>query len=169
MACKKKRKRFMKIELLETSAVGTPAYADAHWSFFKEASDFYSYQLKGGQKDKTMAEEKEMISEEVKSEEVVSEQPAEQPQVEEAVSEVQEEVKSDVAEEVKSVETEKAVEVTEVKEVVNKEAKLDELISQLKEVLSKLPVERALVETKETKAESLKKASAGELFLAMLK
>ena len=145
MSCKKKRRRFMKIELLETSAVGTPAYADAHFSFFKSLSNAY-HQLKGGHNTEKMAEEitteKEAIVEEVKSE---------------IVQEVKEAVKETIVEEAKEV----AVET-------EKSDKLDELIATLKEVIAKMPVERALVETKSAQTETVKSMSNGELFLAML-
>jgi hypothetical protein len=141
MACKK-RKRFMKLELLETSAVGTPAYADAHFSLAKSLSNAYQ-DLKGGLTEQKMAEE---ITEKVAQTEVA-------------------EVKSEVAQ------VEKEVEVAEIKSETKevKTASVDELIATLKEVIAKMPVERALVEKKETSTDKVKSASNGELFLAMLK
>jgi dGTP triphosphohydrolase len=152
----KKRRRFMKIELLETSAVGTPAYADAHFSFFKSLSTAYNQQLKGGHNTEKMAEEvtteKEAVVQEVKSEAQV-----------EVKSEVVEAVKEVVVEEVKATEVKTTEAVVETKS-----DKMDELIATLKEVIAKMPVERALIETKSSQVDKVKSASNGELFLAML-
>ena len=148
----KKRKRFMRLELLETSAVGTPAYADAHFSLFKSLSNAYQ-DLKGGQEKMAEEEITENKVEEVKPVE-------EEVKTETETVVVEEEVKSAVVEEIKEI---KSVEAN-----VEKADKLDQLIATIKDVIAKMPVERALVETKSS-VDKVKSASAGELFLAMLK
>lgn len=144
----KKRKRFMKLELLETSAVGTPAYADAHFSLFKSLSSAYQ-DLKGG--EEKMAEE-EITGEEEKAPETPVE----------AVETPVEAVEADVA-----VAVEDKVEETEAPVEETEERSTKWLISTLQEVITKMPVERALVETKSSMADAVKGASLGELFLAM--
>lgn len=134
----------MKIELFETSAVGTPAYPYAQFNnFMRSLSKAYNIERRV---------EKEMTEKEVAVEEV-----------KEAVSEVKA---------VESVEA-KAVEVAQVTEKAvvaeEKDAKMEDLVQKLSDAISKLSVDRGLVEKKASAVADVKSASAGELFLAMLK
>jgi hypothetical protein len=163
----KKRKRFMKIELFETSAVGTPAYADAHFNYdcsfmkaLKDAEDDYIPDIEDDM------EEVEENDEDVKNIErrEVEKMPEDSIKTEksEAVVEVKE---APVAIETKEAEIVK--EVIEAKEVKIDEAKVKEIVSaSLKEVLDKLSVERqGLVEEKKSKSEWAKTAPLGEIAL----
>jgi hypothetical protein len=150
---KKKRKRYMKLNLLETSVVGIPAYPDAHFSLLKALHST----LERGNKKQTMSETqtetvaKEVAVVEVKSEEVKVEK--------EAVAEV---VKAEVAVEAveKAVETEKAIDLAQITDLLNK---------AIESAVEKLSVKRGLIESdkdvqEKAKAE-VKSMSIGQLAL----
>jgi Mn-containing catalase len=143
---KKKRKVFNKLELFETSVVGTPAYPDAHFnsqtSFMKALKEAYDEEI-----DDQLNEKKEVKQmEEQKLE--IKETP---------VAEVKTTEQVEVA---KETEVKAAEVVTETKEVKS-EIDIKSIVeATVKEALDKLTVERGLVETQ--KAE---KMSVGELFI----
>tara|TARA_Y100000310_G_scaffold340668_1_gene437255 strand:- start:687 stop:1154 length:468 start_codon:yes stop_codon:yes gene_type:complete len=144
-----KRRRFMKISLLETSAVGVPAYPDAHFSLAKALSD--TQIIERGSKE--MKKENEAPVEEV--EEVL-----------EDAEEVEEEVVEEDCEECEDAEEvgEKGVlPVTQLEEAKSVKEIANEIAKSIKEAMNS---ERGLVEkTAETK-ETLKNASLGELAIA---
>ncbi len=139
----------MKISLLETSAVGVPAYPDAHFSLAKALSD--TQIIERGSKE--MKKENEAPVEEV--EEVL-----------EDAEEVEEEVVEEDCEECEDAEEvgEKGVlPVTQLEEAKSVKEIANEIAKSIKEAMNS---ERGLVEkTAETK-ETLKNASLGELAIA---
>ena len=139
----------MKISLLETSAVGVPAYPDAHFSLAKALSD--TQIIERGSKE--MKKENEAPVEEV--EEVL-----------EDAEEVEEEVVEEDCEECEDAEEvgEKGVlPVTQLEEAKSVKEIANEIAKSIREAMNS---ERGLVEkTAETK-ETLKNASLGELAIA---
>jgi hypothetical protein len=137
----KKRRRYMKVELLETSAVGTPAYPDAHFSFIKSLA----HSIKKEDKDK-------MPEVEVKSQEAEV--------VETKATEVEAE---------KSVEVEvEAKEEVEAEPEAEDKSAIVEAIKELQSAIKELSVQRGLVAEKEDTSvkDMMKNASIGELAIA---
>jgi len=141
----KKRKVWKKIELIETSAVGTPSYPDAHLSYsFIKALKSFNAQL--NLKETEMAEEKiENQAQETETEK--SEAPAE-------TSETEEEQAKEEPEPTSEEKEESAEKSAEIKELIDKSVN-EALIKVIKE----LSPQRGLV----AKKEELQKMSLGEL------
>jgi len=148
----------LKVDLLETSVVGTPAYADAHFSFMKALKNFERGVLK-------MSEEETVQQEEVQpepTEEAKPEAPAEEPAEEvEAQVEAKDATPEDDSEEESEEEDEE--ESDDEEEMKSASAKVESL---LKNALEKLSVDRGLVEKKKTQEEMVKHATPGELAIA---
>lgn len=143
----KKKRRYMKLNLMETSVVGIPAYPDAHLSLIKALQSLTE------RREETMSETENQEAVKAEVVEVKSEPVAEV---------VKEAEQVEVAKEV-----EKAVEVDSMEETLKKiETRLTEAINKAFEQLS---VKRGLVETQEAKeaetVKSLKSMSIGELAL----
>ena len=150
----RKRKVWEKINLLETSVVGIPAYPDAHLSFIKA--------LEGTDKEEEDSEAEEFDFEDEDSEEVLDGAQVMQPKLNLENKMESEIVKQEA--EVKEVKEETVVK-TEVSEIVEKqlnETQVKEIVAKsLQEALDKLSVNRGLVETDK----AVKDMSVGELAL----
>lgn len=152
---KRKRNRFMKINLLETSAVGIPAYPDAHMSFIKALSDYIN-------KDERRFELNNMSE----TENTVAEETVEQVT---ETQEVEETVEAPVEESVKEEATQEATEeVEETEKSASVEDRLVTLLSKaVEEAIEKSSVKRGLIESSDDKSEALAKElqnlSVGEL------
>jgi len=136
----KKRRVWKKIELIETSAVGTPSYPDAHLSY----SFIKALNAQLNLKETEMAEENEVQETET------SEAPAETSETSE--SEEKEETENSESESEKSEDS--AEKSAEIKELIDKSVN-EALIKAIKE----LSPQRGLV----AKKEELQKMSLGEL------
>jgi len=150
---KKKRKVFLKINLLETSAVGIPSYPFAHlssdnFSLIKALSSLEADDEQLNLNFKTMEEEEKKIEEE------------EAPKAE-AEGEAQEEEN----EKSESVESESAAEESseDDSEKIDS-AKIEEAVAKAVEKVLQKKTERGLV-AEENLKEELKKKSVGELAL----
>jgi hypothetical protein len=140
----RKRRVFRKVDLLETSCVGIPAYPFAHLNVdMTEALNKAYTQLNFQEEVKKMEEQKNTVAEcaEIPVKSITTDSP-------EAKSEIKAEVKAEAKiEEVKS-------------EVKVEEKSIDEKIEiAVKAAMEKLTVERGLVETQK----SDKELSIGEL------
>lgn len=138
----KKRRKYMKLNLLETSAVGIPAYPDAHFSLSKAISDYIGER---GDNSITMSETEQL-------------QAATKSEGEMLISTLKD----------ASPEAAKAVEAQVVKaeETVKVEANISDLIAKaVAEAIDKLSVQRGLVETEKTSSvkEQLSSMTLGEL------
>lgn len=153
----------MRIELFETSAVGTPAYPDAHFSFIKALNQAYIAERRIFN-DNNMPEETDIEQKKAK--------PKEEPKVEEKPAEekpeekVEAPIEASKTPEVSKSEDEEEVDEDEIEEVLDeKEASAKELLSVLKEAIATLSVERGLI-TKPAEEDAkvkLKSMSVGEL------
>jgi|10_taG_2_1085330.scaffolds.fasta_scaffold11625_3 hypothetical protein len=146
-----KRRRFMKISLLETSAVGVPAYPDAHFSLAKALSDTQIIE----RRSKEMKKENEAPVEEVEevledAEEVVEEEAEEEEDCEEC-------------EEAEEVEEKGTLPVTHLEEAKSVKEIANEIAKSIKEAMNS---ERGLVEEAADTTKTLKNASLGELAIA---
>jgi hypothetical protein len=144
-----KRRRFMKISLLETSAVGVPAYPDAHFSLAKALSDTQIIE----RRSKEMKKENEAPVEEV--EEVLED-------AEEVVEEEAEEEDCE-CEEAEEVEEKGTLPVTHLEEAKSVKEIANEIAKSIKEAMNS---ERGLVEEAADTTKTLKNASLGELAIA---
>jgi len=147
-----KRRRFMKISLLETSAVGVPAYPDAHFSLAKALSDTQIIE----RRSKEMKKENEAPVEEVEevledAEEVVEEEAEE------------EDCECEEAEEAEEVEEKGTLPVTHLEEAKSVKEIANEIAKSIKEAMNS---ERGLVEEAADTTKTLKNASLGELAIA---
>lgn len=158
MPNKRRRRRYMKIDLMETSAVGAPSYSFAHFSqegfsLIKALKAFSEAERR--QIETKMPEETEQAKEEAEEQpEAEAEVETKEANVEEETEEVEEEVEAEEEAEETESDTEKS---------------LKEVVTALKDAVETLSVQRGLVEKRETVESKVKSASAGELFLAMLK
>ena len=146
----KKRRVWKKIELIETSAVGTPSYPDAHLSY----SFIKALNAQLNLKETEMAEEENTQTEAQAQE---SGAPAENSETEEVKEEVQEssEEKEESEQSESSEEKEESAEKSaDIKELIDKSVN-DALAKAIKE----LSPQRGLV----AKKEELQKMSLGEL------
>ena len=148
-ARRKTRRRFLKINLMETSAVGIPAYPDAHMSFIKALSDYIQINERGFKLNKMSETEQAIVKEEAVAEETPVAPVEEAPAVEEPAP----------AEESVDEEAEKSV---------SSEEKLVNLLSKaFEEAIDKSTVKRGLVESKteiaKEAAQALKDMTVGEL------
>jgi len=141
----------MKISLLETSAVGVPAYPDAHFSLAKALSDTQIIE----RRSKEMKKENEAPVEEVEevledAEEVVEEEAEEEEDCEEC-------------EEAEEVEEKGTLPVTHLEEAKSVKEIANEIAKSIKEAMNS---ERGLVEEAADTTKTLKNASLGELAIA---
>jgi hypothetical protein len=163
--CKKKRK-YRKINLLETSVVGIPAYPDAHLAYKKSQEDgdksVTNNQLNTEQvtmeepnEPKEVPETVEPVEETVEEPTPEPEEPVEEPKEEEVVEETPETPEEEVKEEEPAVE-EKPEEEAKSFEMVDLKKAITEALKEINE-------ERALVEKEAVAEETQVAKSLGEL------
>lgn len=153
----KKKRKFRRINLLETSVVGIPAYPDAHLSYKREAEKTVNTSYEDNTQLNT---EQATMEEPNKVPEVVETTPVEEGAVEAKVETVE---PVEPTEPAKAEDEAEVVEVEEVDTVEEKNFDRADLKKAISEVLSDFNEERALVERKEVAKETMKAKSLGEL------
>ena len=149
----------MKVDLMETSAVGIPAYPDAHLSFIKSLKSLTNSSLAG--EAELNSETESMEENEVPKEEV----PQQEEQVEEKVEEAESKTEEAVEEEKEEPQAEEAVEESKSITESNVKAIVKDAIT---EALREIKPQRGLVDKSQEEdfKKLCKEASVGELALA---
>ena len=148
---------------METSAVGIPAYPDAHMSFIKALADYINTNERGFELNKMSETE----------EQTVAEQPAEQKEESQEAPKIEESPEASSEEATPSEEPQEGVakeegSSEESEKSVSQEEKLVNLLSKaVEEAIERSTVKRGLVDSKADKAQEAKEAlckmSAGDV------